>query len=100
MKAIVIIFLINWLLLSACKKENILTDGEKSAQQVQTILDANQDIKTASFYVGDILIELNQSFSINGQYVVTSSNSYNLSRLIRYQLIRYQDGNQRITFYF
>lgn len=95
MKATLIIFLAICMLMTSCKKEDVLTDGERSAQQVQTILSANQGIRTASFYVGNTLIESNQSFSINGQYVVTQNNSYNLSRLIRYQY-----GSQGITFYF
>lgn len=95
MKQVLALLLSSCLLTTACKQNEVLTDGERSAQQVQTILNANQGIKTASFYIENTLVESNQSFSINGQYIITSGNSYNLGRLLRYQY-----GSQGITFYF
>lgn len=95
MKLLSTLLVCSCLLLSSCNQEEVLTDGERSAQQVQSILSANQGIRTASFYVDNSRIEFNVSFSISGQYIITANNSYNLS-----QLIRYQYGSQGITFYF
>lgn len=84
---------------SSCKKEDVLTEGEKTAQQIQDFLSRNTGIKTATFYTSNVIAEQNQSFTIEGQYIRTNNSIYNLSRLIRYQYFN-QGPNQGIVFYF
>ena len=99
MKSLVILVLCITLLTSSCKKEDVLTEGERTAQQVQDFLSRNTSIKTATFYISNVISEQNQSFTIDGQYIRTSNSIYNLSRLIRYQYFN-QGPNQAIIFYF
>ncbi|ADB40026.1 hypothetical protein [Spirosoma linguale] len=95
MKSLLAYLVVFCLLTTSCKKEEILTSGEKSAQQIQRTLKANPGIKTASFYVNNVSVEFNQPFSIDGQFITTLSNSYNLSTLVRYEF-----GTRGMTLYF
>lgn len=95
MKVLTILLLGITLLTSSCKKEEVSTEGEKVAQQVQSALTTYTGIKTATFYISNVLVEQNQTFVLNGQYITTDSSTYNLSRLVRYQIFA-----QSIIFYF
>lgn len=96
MKTLIVLLLSVSLLATSCSSDDVLTGGEKVAQQIRTVLDANTGIRTASFYVGTSLVQSNVVFSISGQFVTAGQNrSYNLDRLIRYEY-----GSQGISFYF
>lgn len=99
MKPLFFLMLIIVLFTSSCKQDNVLTEGEKTAQQIQEFLNRNTGIKTASFYVSNVVAQQNQSFTIDGQYVHTGNSTYNLNRLIRYEYFN-QGPNQGIVFYF
>ncbi|WP_157816023.1 hypothetical protein [Spirosoma pollinicola] len=95
MKTLTVLLLSMVFMISSCKKDEIATEGEKIAQQVQTVLTANSRIKTATFYISNVLVDQNQTFTLTGQYITTANGTYNLSRLIRYQPF-----SQSISFYF
>lgn len=95
MKTLTVLLLSMVLMISSCKKDEVATEGEKIAQQVQSSLAANSSIKTATFYISNVLVDQNQTFTLTGQYIRTTNGTYNLGRLIRYQTF-----SQSISFYF
>lgn len=95
MKALGVLLVSVLLLTSSCSSENVSTEGEKVAQQIQSVLGANTGIRTATFYMDNLAVQRNVVFSIRGQFVTAENKSYNLSRLVRYEF-----GSQGIIFYF
>jgi hypothetical protein len=90
--------------LCACKQEEVLTEGEKTAQTVQTYINEN-NIKTANLYLGSVRRQYDAPFSIERGFLVFRGSSpsqyYNLSQLTRFEIApNAGNGPVVIQFYF
>ena len=104
MKLAIVILLSLSLLISACRKEEVLTEGEKTAQTVQNVVRDN-NITTANLYSGTARLQYEASFSIEGGFLVFRTYSpnqyYNLAKLNRLDIAPNVAGGPKvIQFYF
>ena len=91
-------------LISACRKEEVLTEGEKTAQTIQSIVRDN-NITTANLYSGNARVQYEASFSIEGEFLIFRTNSpnqyYNLAKVNRFDIAPNVSGGPKvIQFYF
>lgn len=75
--------LLSLTLLTACKKEEVLTSGEKVAQDIQARVGSSTRVQVIAHTSSGT--ETDSSLQINGQFIRVGNSNYNLSQLISYR---------------
>ena len=104
MRLLTIALLCLGFIVCSCKKEEVLTEAEKTAQKVQDIV-TSRNIQVATAYTGNAQVVADKPFSIDGGYLVFAGNVnpniyLNFSKLNRFESGWPSGGKPYIVFYF
>lgn len=75
--------ILSLVLLVGCKKDEILTSGEKVAQEIQAKVGSSTKVQVIAHTPAGT--ETDNTFHINGQFIQVGNSNYNLDQLISYR---------------
>lgn len=91
-----LVFIVGFLLASSCDKEEV-TQGQSVADQLSTVIAKERVVKLAALDASvstDVMyITYTRDFEIKGEFIRVADKYYNLSQLVKYQLLYSDEPN-------